>query len=91
MRRAERNVLIIKLVALAVFAVITAALWWYHLQVVEPRNACLSKPGGEWVDKTRTCRVTAESACEAGGGWWDPKDKACGKVVYIPSIIGKRP
>jgi hypothetical protein len=91
MRRAERNVLVIKLVFLGIFAVITAGLWWYHLNVVEPRAACLSRPGGEWFEKTRLCRVTPQSACEANGGWWEPQSKTCARVVYVPNITGKRP
>ena len=89
MRRADRNVLVIKLVFLAVFAVICSALWWYHLTISEPRADCFSRPGGEWVIKTHVCRVTPESACEANGGWWEPKSKTCAKVVYVPNFTGR--
>ncbi len=88
--RAERNVLTIKLVFLAIFAVLCAAVWWYHLAISEPRANCLAKPGGEWFPKTHICRTTPQSICEANGGWWEPQSKTCARVVYVPNITGKR-
>ena len=90
MRRADRRVLIIKLVFLAVFAVLCASIWWYQLSVVKPRNACLSHPGAQWFAKTKTCRIPPGAACEAAGNWWDPVTKTCAHVVYIPDITGKK-
>ena len=91
MRRADQRVLIIKLVFLAIFAVMCAAVWWYHLTVLAPRDACRARPGAVWIDKTRSCRVTPASACEAGGGWWEPISKTCARVIYVPSFTGKHP
>ena len=88
--RAARNVLTVKLVFLAIFLVICGALWWYTLSVAQPRKACLAHPGAEWFPKTGICRVTPENACESRGGWWDPESKTCARVVYVPSITGKK-
>ena len=90
MRRADRRVLIIKLAFLAVFAVLCAAIWWHQMNVVKPRNACLSHPGAQWFPKTKTCNVPPGAACEAGGNWWDPVTKTCAHVVYIPDLTGKK-
>ena len=90
MTRAERRVLNIKIGFVAAFAVIVAGVWWYQLSVARPKAVCLARPGGQWEPKTRACKVTPESACEAGGGWWDPKDGICAKVVSIPSITGRK-
>ena len=89
MSRAERNVLVIKLVFLAIFAVICAGLWWYHFSISEPREACFARPGGVWYVKERICRVTPESACEANKGWWEPVSRTCAKVVYVPNFTGR--
>ena len=83
--------LVIKLVFVAIFAVMCAAIWWYHLTVQAPRQACLEKPGAQWIDQTRTCRVTRAAVCEAGGGWWEPISKTCARVIYVPNFTGKHP
>ena len=90
MRRADQRVLIIKLVFLAIFAVLCAGVWWYQLGVVKPRNACLSHPGALWFPKTHVCQIPAGAPCEAGGNWWDPVSKTCAHVVHIPDIIGRK-
>ena len=89
MRRADRRVLIIKLVFLGVCVVLCGWAWWYSMTVMKPRNACLSQPGASWIAKTRTCKVPPGAACEAGGNWWDPVSKTCAHVVYIPNITGR--
>lgn len=27
--------------------------------------------------------------CERAGNWWDPQNRVCGTVVYIPDITGR--
>ena len=89
MRRAERNVLILKLVFVAIFAVICAGIWWYELSIARPRAQCLSRPGAEWFPKTKVCRVPPSALCEAAGNWWDPVSKTCARVVHIPDFTGR--
>jgi hypothetical protein len=88
---ARRNQVIVRLVALVLAGVMAAGLWWYELQVVRPRAACLQTPGGVWNADARTCHVPPSYACERAGGWWDPQSNSCGKVVYIPNITAGRP
>ena len=34
--------------------------------------------------------VIPRDRCEKdNGGWWDPKSRECGRVVYIPSLTGR--
>jgi hypothetical protein len=33
--------------------------------------------------------VWPRDKCEKGGGWFDPKSRQCGHVVYIPDITGR--
>jgi len=89
MNRADRNVLRIKLVFVAVFAVAVALIWRHQLTVVRPRTACLAQVGGQWMSKTRTCVISAQEACEARGGWWEPRDKICARVVSVPALTGR--
>lgn len=89
MRRADRNVLTIKLVFVAVFACACAAIWWYEFGVERPKVQCLSKPGAEWFPKTHVCKVPPSALCEATGNWWDPVSKTCARVVHIPDFTGK--
>ncbi|MEI9964124.1 MAG: hypothetical protein WDM92_04890 [Caulobacteraceae bacterium] len=70
MNRGARNVLIVKMVFVAVFAVLVAGVWWYQLAVGRPHAACQRTPGGQWDGKTRTCRVPPSFTCEQNGGWW---------------------
>ena len=90
MYRPARRVLIIKLAFVAVFAVLSGWLWWHQLNVVKPRNACLSHPGAQWVAQSRTCKIPPGSACEAAGDWWDPVSKTCAHVVHIPDILNRK-
>jgi len=90
MRRADRRILAIKLIFVGIFAVLCAAIWWYQLDVVNPRNACLSRPGAQWFPRTHACVVPPGAACEAAGNWWDPVSKTCARVVHIPDITGRR-
>ena len=90
MRRADQRVLIIKLVFLAVFAVLCAAIWWYQLGVVRPRNACLSHPGAQWFATSHICKIPPGADCEAAGNWWDPVSKTCARVVHIPDFTGRK-
>ncbi len=89
-RRSRRAELIIKLGAVALFAVGCALIWWYELSVSRPKAICLQRPGAVWSAKDHKCRVTAQAACESNGGWWDAMDGICAKVVSIPSITGRR-
>ncbi len=89
MRRAARNVLIIKLLFVGVFAAACAGIWWYQLQVARPRAECLKHPGAEWFPKTHACAAPPSAACEAAGGWWDPRDRLCARVVHIPDFTGR--
>jgi len=90
MSRAESRILVIKLVFVAVFAVLCASVWWYQLQVAKPRAACLAQPGGQWFARTRTCQVPPGAACEAAGNWWDPVSRSCARVVSVPAFTGRR-
>ena len=90
MRRAERNILFIKLAFVAVFAIACAGIWWYELTIARPRAECLRQPGAEWYQKTRTCTVPPSAACEAAGNWWDPMSHTCARVVHIPDFTGRR-
>ncbi len=87
--RAARNVLYIKLGFVAVFAVAVALIWSYQLTVARPRAVCLAQAGGHWMSKTRTCAVSAQEACEAHGGWWEPRDKICARVISVPALTGR--
>ena len=89
MTRAARNVLMIKLGFLALFAAACAGMWWHHLAVVRPRAECLSKPGAEWLPGSRVCRIPQSYLCEKNGGWWEPTSKVCAKVLRIPDITGR--
>ena len=86
---ARRNMLIVRLVALALVAAATAGIWWYELGVARPKAVCLQTPGAVWNGKTRSCSVPPAYACEHNGGWWDPVSQSCAKVVYIPNITGR--
>jgi hypothetical protein len=33
--------------------------------------------------------VAPAERCEKGGGWWDPGQRECGKVIYIPDLTGR--
>jgi hypothetical protein len=90
MRRAERRVLIIKLIFVGVCAVLCAGVWWYQVKVARPRSECLAQPGAEWLPKSRICKVPPGAACEASGNWWDPVSKTCAHVVYVPNITGRK-
>ncbi len=90
MRRADKRVLIIKLVFVAVFAVLCAIIWWYQLAEVRPRNTCLAHPGALYYPKTHACQVPPGAACEAGGNWWDPVSKTCARVIHIPDFTGRK-
>ncbi len=89
-RRASRNVLTIKLVFVAIFACACAGVWWYTLDVVRPRAACLTRPGATWMPRTRTCAVPPGAACEAAGNWWDAQTKTCAHVVSVQSFTGRK-
>ncbi len=89
MRRADRNVLIIKLVFVAVFAGACALIWWYQLSIARPRARCLARPGAVWFAKSKVCQVPPSALCEATGNWWDPVTKTCARVVHIPDFTGK--
>jgi hypothetical protein len=91
MRRIDRNMLIIKVVALVLFAGVCAFLWWDELTIRRPRAQCLQTPGAEWNEDARSCRVPPSYACEQSGGWWEPRSKTCAKVIYIPNITGRPP
>ncbi len=88
-QRPMRSYSALKLVFVALFGVAVAVIWWYQLTAVRPKVDCLNKPGGAWNAKTRVCKVSRELACEQSGGWWDPLDKLCAKVVSVPSITGR--
>jgi hypothetical protein len=90
MRRADRNILIIKLVFVGVFALLAAGIWWYQLRVVRPRLECQQTAGAQWFPKTRTCTVPPSYACERGGGWWDPQSQTCARVLSIPEFTGRK-
>jgi hypothetical protein len=89
MRRANRNILILKLVFVGVFALAAGAIWWHQLKVVRPRAECLQTPGAQWFPKSRTCQVPPAYACERGGGWWEPQSQTCAKVLNIPEFTGR--
>jgi hypothetical protein len=89
MRRADQRVLTIKLIFVALLAVLCAWVWWYQLSVVKPRNQCLAHPRAQWFPRTKTCQIPPGAACEAGGNWWDPVSKTCARVVYVPNITGR--
>ena len=89
MKRADRTILRIKLAFVAVFVVAVALIWRHQLTVERPKAACLAQAGGQWISKTRTCAVSPQDACEAQGGWWEPMDKICGRVVSVPAITGR--
>ena len=89
-RRAARNVLLIKILFVGVFAVCCAGVWWYTLSIARPRAACLSQPGAQWMPRTRTCTVPPGASCEAGGGWWEPTTKTCARVVSVQSFTGRK-
>lgn len=89
MRRAERNVLMVKLVFVAVFAAACAGLWWYQLSIARPRAQCLGRPGAEWFPRTKVCHVPPSAACEATGNWWDPVTGTCARVVRIQDFTGR--
>lgn len=40
--------------------------------------------GGYWFFVQRPAR-----ACETAGNWWDPENRVCGTVVYIPDLTGR--
>jgi hypothetical protein len=88
--RAQRNVLTVMLAGVAIFVAICSALWWYASAVYQPQKTCLANPGAEWFPRTHVCRVTPANACESRGGWWDPQSGTCARVVYVPSITGKK-
>ena len=90
MYRPARRILIIKLAFVAVFAALCAGIWWYQLDVVKPRNACLAHPAAEWLPKTHACRIPPGASCEAAGNWWDPVSKTCARVVHIPDFTGRK-
>jgi hypothetical protein len=87
---ARRNMLIIRLVALVLFAAAAGGIWWYQLAVARPKAICAATPGGEWNDKARSCRVPASYTCEKNGGWWEPTTKVCAKVINIPQFTGRQ-
>ncbi len=89
MKRANRTVLLVKLVFLGIFAAACAGIWWYQLAVARPRAVCLAQPGAEWTARTKTCRVPPEYACEHGGGWWEPTTRTCARVISIPALTGR--
>ena len=88
---ARRNLLIVRLLALVLFAAAAGGIWWYELAIARPMKICAATPGGVWNDKTRSCRVPPEYACEKAGGWWEPQSKICAKVVSIPDFLKNRP
>jgi hypothetical protein len=89
-QRADRTVLRLKLIFVAIFAFAGIAIWAYHLLVVMPRDRCMAQQG-VWVPKTRQCTFPPSARCEANGGWWDPQSKICAKVFDVPSFTGRRP
>src|SRR3569623_3838220 len=89
-QRADRNILRLKLIFVAVFALAGVGIWGYHLLVVIPRDKCASEQG-VWEAKARRCTFPPSARCEAGGGWWEPKTQTCAKVVVVPSFTGRQP
>jgi hypothetical protein len=33
--------------------------------------------------------VWPRDKCESGGGWFDPRSRQCGRVIYIPDVTGR--
>jgi hypothetical protein len=87
-QRADRTVLRLKLIFVAIFALSGVAIWAYHLLVVMPRDRCASQQG-VWMARTRQCAFPPSARCEAKGGWWDPQSKTCAKVFDVPSFTGR--
>ena len=90
MKRADRNILIIKLVFVGVFAAVAAGIWWHQLKVVRPRVECLQTPGAQWFHESKTCQVPPSYACERSGGWWEPQSQTCARVLNIPEFTGRK-
>lgn len=88
-QRASHNVLRLKLIFVAIFALAGVAIWVYHLTVVMPRDRCASQ-SGVWIAKTRQCTFPPSARCEAKGGWWEPRTQTCAKVMDVPSFTGRR-
>jgi hypothetical protein len=87
-QRANWNILRLKLIFVAVFALAGAGIWAYHLIVVIPRDRCASQHG-VWEAKARRCTFPPSARCEGGGGWWEPKSKTCAKVFDVPTFTGR--
>jgi hypothetical protein len=87
-QRADRNILRLKLIFVALFALAAAGVWAYQVKVVMPRDRCASQQG-VWDSKARRCTFPPSARCEAGGGWWEPKTKTCAKVFDVPSFTGR--
>lgn len=45
--------------------------------------------GGAGIWAYQIFYVVPAKKCETHGGWWDGRTRACGQVVYIPSITGR--
>ena len=90
MKRAQRNMLLIKLFALALVAGVGGFLWWHELAIGQPRARCLQTAGAEWNEQARSCHIPASFTCEKNGGWWEPISKTCAKVIYIPDITRRK-
>lgn len=84
-QRATWNVLRLKLIFVAIFALAGLGIWAYHLTVVIPRDRCASQ-SGVWVAEKRQCTFPPSARCEAKGGWWEPKSQVCAKVFDVPSF-----
>lgn len=88
---ARRNLLIVRLMALVLFAIAAAGIWWYELSIARPMKICQATPGGQWDGKSRSCRVPPEYTCEKNGGWWEPTTRTCAKVISIPEFLKNQP
>ena len=85
MQNTGRLLLILKMVAVVVFAVGCFLIWRWELTYNRPKKTC-EAAGYTWYAATKTCDAAPDVVCERKGFWWEPKTRQCLKPVSIQSL-----